>query len=154
MTSQSNPSDIPVGDGAAGVRSSNIAQMIANVYQDAATGQRLQLIERLMQPLGLLAVVTVAHGAFARIWFRRGWQDLTVRVEDLRMVGFQDVLALARFVEESSMDTIDSLIQMLASWPTLASSSAVLVLVAALVRRAALRHTEAGANPAAGGSVR
>jgi hypothetical protein len=141
MISQFDPEVSPASADCAGERSRGISQLIAEVYQSAPAALRMQLIERLMQPLGLLALVTVAQGVFARIWFRRGWQDLSLRLEDMRMVSPRDVVALAEFVEKVSLETVNGLANMLSSWPVFTGSAAVALLIAALARRAALRGT-------------
>ena len=97
-----------------------------------------------MQPLGLLAVAGMARGVFARIWFHRAGGSLAQRFEDLRAINLVDVEALAGFVDQVSAEAVDGLAQMVASWPSLASSAAVALLVTTLARRSAFRSAAGG----------
>ena len=112
-----------------------IGQLVGRVYGDAPAGERRRLIEHLLQPLSLLSLFAVANGVFAKIWFRRDWQDLRVQVEDLDMIGPTDVTALVDFVQQVSVETIDGLSQVIAASPAMAASAAAALLIAALVRR-------------------
>lgn len=112
-----------------------IGQLVSRVYGAAPAGERRQLIEHLLQPLSLLSLFAVANGVFARIWFRRDWQDLHVRVEDLDMIGPSDVTALVDFVQQVSIDTIDGLTQVITTSPAMGASAAAALLIAALIQR-------------------
>jgi len=119
--------------------SPTVPQLVGQVYQAVPPFQQLQLIDRLMQPLGLLAIAGVAHGVFAKVWFHKAVGNLAQRFDDLRTVSPVDVEALARFVDQVSAEAIDGLAQMAASWPGLAGSAAVALLVTTLARRSGLR---------------
>jgi hypothetical protein len=112
-----------------------IGELVEQVYSGAPAPERRRLLEHLLQPLSLLSLFTVANGVFARIWFRRGWQDLDIRIDDLDMVGTGDVVALVDFVQQVSVETIDQLTQVVAASPVLGASAAAALLVAALVQR-------------------
>ena len=53
-----------------------IAQLVGKVYECAPVNEKLRLMEHLLHPLGVLALVGVAHGAFARIWLRSAGNTL------------------------------------------------------------------------------
>ena len=116
-----------------------IPQLVANVYEAATVNDRAHLIEELLRPLGVLSLVAIAGGIFAKIRFRSGWQDLKVRLEDLQPVLAADVIALVDHAQQVSVETVDGLAQMLTASPALSSSAAAALLVAALIQRAARR---------------
>jgi hypothetical protein len=120
-----------------------IAQLVSQVYETAPAVERRRLLEHLMQPLGLLSLVAVANGVFAKIWFRRDWQDLQVRLEDTEIVRASDVAALVNYVEQVSIETVDGLAQMLGSSSAMAGSAVAAFLVIALIRRARFRRLAA-----------
>lgn len=136
--SDSVPADKPVEQPA----DIAIAQLVAKVYETAAASDRAHLIEQLLRPLGVLSLVAIAGGIFANIRFRSGWQDLTVRLDDLQQVRAADVIALVDHAQQVSVETVDGLVQMLTASPALAGSAAAALLVAALLQRARKRGSK------------
>ena len=112
-----------------------IGELVEQVYSGAPAPERRRLLQHLLQPLSLLSLFAVANGVFAKIWFRRGWQDLDIRIDDLDLVGAGDVVALVDFVQQVSVDTIDQLTQVVAASPELGASTAAALLVSVLVHR-------------------
>jgi hypothetical protein len=135
----SDPADKPVEPSADIV----IPKLVANVYEAASENDRAHLIEQLLRPLGVLSLVAIAGGIFAKIRFRSGWQDLTVRLEDLQQVRAADVIALVDHAQQVSVETVDGLAQMLIASPAMSSSAAAALLVAALIQRAGRRGSPA-----------
>ncbi len=158
--SASNPSDRKTADipitqlvveayesAAPAVRRRMLTQLIGQVYEAAPLLVRGRLLEHLLQPLGVLSLVAVANGVFAKIRFRSEWQNLQVGLEDARNVRVSDVLALADHVQQVSVDAVNGLAQMLAASPVMAGSAAAAVLVTVLAQRARTRRagdSEAG----------
>ena len=116
-----------------------IAQLVGEVYETAPAIERCRMLEQLMKPLGVLSLVAVANGVFAKIWFQSGWHDLHIRPDDVQNVQASDVIALVQYVEQASIETVDGLAQMMAAWPVMGGSAVVALLVTALVRRARSR---------------
>ena len=122
-----------------------IGELVAQVYRGAPAPERRRLLEHLLKPLSLLSLFAVANGVFAKIWFRRGWQDLDIRIDDLDMVGAGDVAALVDFVQQVSVETVDQLTQVVAASPALGASAGAALLIAALVQR--VRSKSANREP-------
>lgn len=120
-----------------------IPQWVAEVYESAPAAERGHLLEQLLRPLGVLSLVAIADGIFAKIRFRSGWQDLSVRLEDIQNVRASHVVALVEHAQQVSVETVDGLAQMLTSSPILASSTAAALLVTVLLERARSRRTGA-----------
>lgn len=123
------------------VRSHMLAQLIGHVYESAPPVVRTRLVEHLLRPLGVLSLVAVANGIFAKIRFRSEWQHLQDRAEDAQNVRASDVIALADHVQQVSVDAINGLAQMLAASPVMAGSAAAAVLVTVLMQRSRTRRT-------------
>jgi hypothetical protein len=85
--------------------------------------------------LSLLSLLAVANGVFAKLWFRRGWQDLQIRLEDTQFVTNSDIVALVNFVQQVSTETIIGISQIIASSPAWSASAAGTMLLAALAQR-------------------
>lgn len=119
-----------------------VAQLVGQVYETVPLVHKRSLLEHLLQPLGVLALVAVADGIFAKIRFRGGWPHLNVRLEDAKDVQVSDVIALVNYVQQVSIQTVDGLAQMLAGMPTMASSTAAALLMTVLMQRARNRRVE------------
>ena len=124
----------------AAVRSRMLTQLVAQVYEAAPLPLRGRLLEQLLRPLGVLSLVAVANGMFAKIRFRSGWPEAQVRLEDAQAVQPSDVMALVDHVQQVSMDALHGVARMVGGSPVLASSAAAAVLVSVLLKRARQRR--------------
>ena len=112
----------------------SIAQLVGQVYESAPPAERSRLLEHLMRPLGVLSLVAVANGIFAKIRFRSGWPDIHIQPEDAQNVQVSDVITLVNHVQQVSAQAVDNLADMLASSPVLTSSAAAALLVSILIQ--------------------
>lgn len=119
-----------------------VPQLVGQVYEVAPAVDRSHMLELLLRPLGVLALVAVADGIFAKIRFRGGWPDLHVRLEDAQNVQASDVITLVDYVQQVSVHAVDGLAQMLAATPMMATSAAAGLLVTLLVQRARSRRAD------------
>lgn len=119
-----------------------IAQLVGEVYEGAPPAEQGRLLEQLLRPVGVLALVAVANGIFAKIGFRGGWPHLHVRLEDVQQVRASDVITLVDYVQQVSVEAVDGLAQLLANSPRMAGSGATVLLVTLLLRRAHTRRAE------------
>jgi hypothetical protein len=144
QTPSADPSREPIGQAS----ELTIPQLVAEVYEAAPVVERGHLIEQLLRPLGVLSLVAIADGIFAKIRFRSGWENMNVRLDDLQNVRAAHVIALVDHAQQVSVETVDGLAQMVAASPVLSGSAAAAVLVAALMRRARSRRTADGTSDA------
>jgi hypothetical protein len=117
-----------------------IARLVGQVYEAAPATERRRLLEHLMRPLGVLSLLAVADGIFAKIRFRSGWPDLHVRLEDAQNVQASDVITLVSYVQQVSVRAVDGLADMLAASPVMTGSAAAALLITLLVQRARTRR--------------
>lgn len=120
-----------------------IAHLVGEVFETAPAVERAQLLEHLLRPLGVLSLVAVANGVFAKVLFQNPGRDLRVRLEDAQAIRASDVVALADFAQQVSIEAFDGLANLLSAWPTMAGSAAVALLITILVRRARSRRASA-----------
>jgi hypothetical protein len=118
----------------------SIAQLVGQVYESAPPAERSRLLEHLLRPLGVLSLVAVANGIFAKIRFRSGWPELHVRTEDAQNVRASDVITLVNHVQQVSFQAIEGLVNMLASSSAMTGSAAVVLLMTVLLQRARTRQ--------------
>jgi hypothetical protein len=84
----------------------------------------------LLQPLGTLSLVAVASGAFGRFVHRDPAALDASGMHDLARYSGDQVLELARFVQEVNPDTLQQLMRLLADSPVgMASLSASAIVV-------------------------
>ena len=114
----------------------DMPELVAQLYCDASPPEKSRLLELLVRPLGLLPLFALADGVFARIWFRNGQDRLQIRVEDALAVSGQDIATLVAYVQQSSVEVLDGLLQIINASPVLASSAAAIVVMLVLQRRA------------------
>lgn len=119
-----------------------IAQLIGQIYETAPLAERSRLLGHLMKPLGVLSLVALANGIFAKIRFRSGWPEMNLRVDDVQNVQVSDVITLVEHVQQVSVQAINSLADLLTTSPVLASSAAAALLVTVLLGRAKNRRAE------------
>lgn len=120
--------------------SREVSHLLAEVFEVAPMPDRRYLLEQLLRPLGVLSLVAIAGGIFAKIRFRGGWPDLRLRIEDLQDVQATHVVALVDHAQQVSVETVDQLAQWLGASPLVSGSAAAALLVTLLVRRARLRQ--------------
>jgi hypothetical protein len=118
----------------------SIAQLVGQVYESAPPAERRRLLEHLLRPLGMLSLLAVANGIFAKIWFRGGWPNMRVQLEDAQKVQASDVITLVNYVQQVSVHAVDGLADVLATSPVLTGSAAAALLLTVLVRRARTRR--------------
>jgi hypothetical protein len=118
----------------------SLAQLVGQVYEAAPPVERGRLLEFLMRPLGVLSLVAIANGIFAKIRFHSGWPEVHVPLDDVDRVQAGDITALVDRVQMVSTDAIDGLAGIVSASPVLAGSAAAALLVAMLVQRAGARR--------------
>ena len=127
-----------------------IAQLIGRVYEKATLAERCSILEQLLQPLGLLSLIAVANGSFAKLRLRGEWQRLHVTLEDAQSVKVSEVIALADYVQQVNLDTIRQLAQMLVAPQMKTASTATAVLRTVLLRPTQPHHAAAQYSAAMG----
>ena len=122
------------------VSEASIAQLVGQVYESAPAAERSRLIEQLLRPLGVLSLVAVANGIFAKIRFRSGWPDLHVRLEDVQNVQASDIIVLVNHVQQVSVQAVNDLAGVLAASPVMMGSAAAALLMTLLLQRGRTRR--------------
>lgn len=123
------------------VQEQMLTQLIGRVYEAASPLVRSRLIGHLMQPLGLLSLLALANGIFAKIRFQGGWTGNAIPLNEVDNVTTRDVIALVDFVQQVSGDAVNGLAQVLATSPTMSGTAVAAVLVTVLMKRARQRRS-------------
>ena len=112
----------------------SVSQLVAQVYEAAPVADKSRLLEHLLRPMGVLALVAVADGVFAAIRFRSGWPQLHVRLEDAQGVRTSDIATLVDYVQQISVHAIEGLTQVIMTSPMVAASASAALLLTMLVQ--------------------
>ncbi len=91
---------------------SALARSVAALYQRSPAAQRVRLLNALLRPVGPLALVTVAAGAFGGL-LPAGpedrWRPVVATIEDTWRVGPEHVVALADYVAQKAPELLVAL---------------------------------------------
>lgn len=123
---------VPVGDGDVSSRQRfAIARLVSRMYRAANGAMRADMLAGLLRPLGILSLVAVASGAFARLLRRDGVVPDAISTEDIVRYSSDQILELTLFVHEVSPEALQQLAEQLAQNATgmTALSAAALVLL-------------------------
>jgi hypothetical protein len=82
------------------------ARLASRLYAGAGAVQRSSIVAALLKPLGPLALVAVASGAFAGLLDRVHALGATLPIDGLGHFTREQVYELARFVEQVNPDTL------------------------------------------------
>lgn len=117
-----------------------IAELVAQFYANAPPEFRITLLEQLLKPLGVLSLMAIADGIFAKIGFGSGWPSMNIRFEDAQKVQVKDVVALVGRLQEVSVESLDGIAKMIAAAPNLGGAAAAALALRVLVQHARTRR--------------
>jgi len=125
---------------------SRAARLAARLYAGATAVQRSRIVATLCRPLGPLALVAVASGAFAGLLDRASALGSTLQIDELAGFTRDQVFELARFVEQVSPEALQQAAGSIAEnpWGVSTLGAAAAVLLATAARRP---QDDAGAGP-------
>lgn len=127
------------------------ARLAARLYAGATAVQRSRIVSMLCRPLGPLALVAVASGAFAGLLDRASTLGSALQIDELAGFTRDQVFELARFVEQVSPDALQQVAGSVAEnpWGVSALGVAAAVLLATAARRPDDAAPPAGQGPPA-----
>jgi hypothetical protein len=149
VASMARPTLTPEVDGNAHSRKrSAMAKVVSCIYRSANDALRADMLRQLLRPLGMLGLVAVASGAFARLVRRDGLVPDAISAEDLVHYSSEQIRELALFVHEVNPEALQPLVEQLAqSGMGIAAlgTAALLMLRQGSARRSALvSRTDSG----------
>lgn len=114
---------------------SRAARLASRLYASAGAVQRSRIVVTLLRPLGPLALVAVASGAFAGLLDRASALGSALPIDELGHFTREQVFELARFVEQVSPDALQQMAGAIAENPfgVSAFGAAAAVLLATAV---------------------
>jgi hypothetical protein len=121
------------------VEAAALPSLIAEFYDQAPSAVRLRLLDGLLKPVGPLALVAIAAGAFASLLPTTRWGGVRATLDDAMRISAAHVLELARYVEQKSPDVLWQLPGLLDDGQWLAGSIGGALLVLTMRRWKASR---------------
>ena len=116
----------------------DLAPLVAEFYAEAPAHVRLSLLQELLRPVGPLALVAIAAGAFSRLLPSARWQNAEVTPELAQGIGAEQVLDLALYVQQKSPELLRRLPDVVGSpqvWMASVSGALLLMTLRAWRRR-------------------
>ena len=107
-------------------------RLVGRLYARADKLSRTRMLACLLRPLGILSLGAVAAGAFAGFIGRAGADGLRVSLDDASRFSAEQVVELARFVQQISPEALQQLAQLIADAPGSATAFSVTAAVALL----------------------
>jgi hypothetical protein len=130
------PDDARAASAAAVAATADVPVLVAAVYREAPPSLRQRLLNHLLRPVGPLALVAVAAGAFANLLPPGRWSGAQVQLDDVWTIRPDQVLDLAQYVEQKAPELLWRLPDVLAANPVvLGTLSGALLLMALRARR-------------------
>jgi hypothetical protein len=121
--------------------------LVSHLYALGDPALRSRLLGRLLQPLGTLGMAAVAAGAFACFVQRRTAQGVRVVLDDAQRYSAEQVLELARFVEQVNPEALQRVLQRLAEAPTLQRLRGIIMAPLAAAKMPVLLDPESAWRP-------
>jgi len=127
----------------------NMPELVSAVYGEAPALLRTQLLEFLVRPLGPLALVAIAGGAFRHLFYRLRRDAVPISLRDANRVTSEQVLELTRYVEQCSPDALLRIGALIADRPISAvtMSGTALLIALGLNHSATLQGRSLGQPP-------
>jgi hypothetical protein len=116
----------------------DLAPLVAEFYAEAPANVRVNLLRELLRPVGPLALVVIAAGAFSRLLPSARWQSAEVTPELAQGIGAEQVLDLALYVQQKSPELLTRLPDLVGSpqvWMASVSGALLLMTLRAWRRR-------------------
>ena len=102
----STTTPLPIDDAGVAAAPASVPVLVAALYDEAPPPLRQRLLNHLLGPVGPLALVAVAAGAFARLLPAGRWSSAQVQLDDVWAIQPAQVLDLARYVEQKAPEML------------------------------------------------
>ena len=115
---------------------SPLPRLVSEVFRDSAPPVRARMLEQLLRPVRRLGLAAVSAGAFALFLHPQRWHAWGVSVDDAMRFSGEQVLELARFVEQVQPEALARLVRALleSGGPLPALGGSLLILALQLTR--------------------
>lgn len=117
---------------------SELAPLVADFYDEAPAAVQRRLLKAMLRPVGPLALVAVAAGAFARLLPSRPSAPVEVTPEVLSQIHGDEVFELARYVEQKSPELFAQLPDLVGNpqvWMATVSGALLLVTLRSMAQQ-------------------
>ncbi len=124
------------------VRRQAITRIVGQVYASVPPQEQIILVEKLLKPLGVLSLATVANGIFLKTKFLNCSKGSGVTLDQIEKIRPTEVMELTNRVQQVDAETIDAIARTIKASPSMASCPAAATLAKIPLRRCRSRHAE------------
>lgn len=124
--------DRPLSPETRAAQRTSVARLFARLYAQCAPAQQARLLNQLLRPVGPLALVAIAAGAFGRLLPTQRWQSIQVSASEAARFKAEQVMHLVRYVEQKNPELLLQLPQLVADprlWVGSLTGALLLVLL-------------------------
>ena len=90
-----------------------LAAIVASAVTQTHLVLRARALRRLLMPVGPLALMVLAGGAFAKYVEYARWSRISVSIDDAARVTSSEIVELVRYVEQSNPNILEQVMAML-----------------------------------------
>lgn len=126
---------LPMAPAAAAAEAETLPALVRDMYREAAVPLRVKLLECLLPPVGPLALVVLASGAFGAFLQRRSWSSVSVSADDASRISADHLFELARYLQQARPEVFAGLPDLLSGNPMLLATTGSGALLLALRQR-------------------
>lgn len=97
----------------------SLAGIVAHAFARLGLAQRAGVLQRLLQPVGPMALAVLGGGVFAKYVLQARGPQITLSLEDVARITSRHIVELVRYVEQSNPLLLQELVAALARDPKL-----------------------------------
>jgi hypothetical protein len=95
-----------------------LPELVSAAYEQGPTPVRMKFIEYLLTPVGPLAMLAIADGAFAHLPYRLEGDTVRISLDDTARITSSHILELARYLEQCSPEALLRIGSLIAEGPS------------------------------------
>lgn len=110
-------------------------RLVARVYRESPLEMRRDILISVAQPLGVLSLVAVANGVFAKASFQDTLVASNISLEQVSSIALMDAWTLIDFAYQVSGNAFNGLARLIPASPAVAATASALLLLAWIAQR-------------------
>jgi len=140
----------PIPEPAATGEAPSLPALVASIVTRLRLRERARVLQRLLTPVGPMALAVLGGGVFAKYAVPASWAELSVSLDDAASFSWSQVFELVRYVEQANPDVLQQLIELLSADATTMAALGASIAALLMQQIAARRNPRGAGAPGAG----